>query len=275
MRPEAYPAQEPLSAFAKAYHDEVQRRGQDLVSDMEAQYGADPYQSIALFAPKKPNGIVLAFLDGGGWTNGHKEWMSFMAPAYTAHGNLFATIGYRLGPAHVFPAGIEDAAAGLAWLVNAAEKHGDPRKLFLGEHSAGGHYAAWLAVHRNWQARFGLDEGVIRGCLPVSGVYRFGEGSSLSMRPRFLGPPGMDEAASPVCHVRTPPPFLMAHGERDFPHLIKEAEEMERALRDEGGEVERLILAGRDHLGASYASGDPDGPYVPHALAWIAKTATK
>jgi len=39
---------------------------------------------------------------------------------------------------------------------------------------------------------------VIKGCLPISGVYRFGEGSGLSVRPRFLGErANVERAASP------------------------------------------------------------------------------
>jgi acetyl esterase/lipase len=271
MRIEDYPAQEPLSANAQAYHAEVLRRAQDLAPTEEARYGSDPYQSIALFAPANPTGVVLAFIHGGGWTNGYKEWMSFMAPAYTARGIIFATLGYRLAPQHVYPAGLEDIAEALRWLTVHASKHGgDPGRLFIGGHSAGGHYAAWLAVRRNWQAQAGLPHDVVRGCLPISGVFTFGEGSGLTMRPRFLGPAGTDEDASPIANIdQNPPPFLLAHGDKDFPHLIAQAERMEAALRAKGGRVERLVLAGRDHFSASYAGGEPDGPYVPRALAWL------
>jgi acetyl esterase/lipase len=275
MRIEDYPPQEPLSANAETYQAEVFRRAGELQPSEHARYGSDPYQSIALFAPARPNGVVFAFVHGGGWTSGYKEWMSFMAPAYTARGIVFATIGYRLAPGHVYPAGLEDCAAGLEWLSAHAGKHGgDAKRLFIGGHSAGGHYAAWLAVRRDWQARHGLARDVIRGCLPISGVFIFGENSGMSMRPRFLGPPGTDEDASPISRIEpNPPPFLLAHGDKDFPHLIVQAEKMEAALREKGGRVERLVLAGRDHFSASYAGGEPDGPYVPRALAWLEQTA--
>jgi hypothetical protein len=44
---------------------------------------------------------------------------------------------------------------------------------------------------------------------------------------------------------------------------------MAAALRAAGGKVETLVLAGRDHFGASHAGGEPDGPLVPHVLAWM------
>jgi len=66
-----------------------------------------------------------------------------------------------------------------------------------------------------------------------------------------------------------PRPFLMAHGDQDFPHLMRQAAEMEEALRRAGGEVERMVLEGRNHFSASYAGGEPGGPWVPRAIEWI------
>ena len=272
MREEDYPAQEPLSAIAAPYRDACIARSFG-VPFCEFRYGDDPYQSIAVYPPERPEGAIFAFVHGGGWTSGYKEWMGFMAPAFTRRGILFASIGYRLAPWHVFPAGVEDVAAGLAALLRrSAEWGGDADRLFVGGHSAGGHYTALLAVRSDWQAGLDLPRDVIKGCLPISGVYRFGEGSGLSLRPRFLGPGGeeAERLASPIRTIdAVPPSFLLAHGDRDFPHLIHQAEEMEVALRQAGGEVQRVVLPGCDHFAASLAGGDLDGPWVPKALGWI------
>jgi acetyl esterase/lipase len=136
-------------------------------------------------------------------------------------------------------------------------------RVFVGGHSAGGHYAALLAL--------GPYRGRIAGCLPVSGVFEFGEGSGLPSRPRFLGAdPANDAAASPARHVVAEhPPFLLAWGERDFPHLIAQAERFAGLL----GDATRLVLPGCDHLGASYDTGRADGAWLPAALAWMAAQA--
>ncbi|HXV23137.1 MAG TPA: alpha/beta hydrolase [Alphaproteobacteria bacterium] len=266
MRIEDYPAQEPLSEAGRRYQDEVIRRGANIVGEEHA-YGPDPYQGAILYRPEKPDGRVLAFFHGGGWTSGYKEWMAFMAPAFTAAGVLFVAMGYRLAPQHIFPTGYEDCARALAWLwrLNGREP------IFVGGHSSGGHYASLLAVTSDWQESLGLRGGAIRGCLPISGVYDFTPGGGLTMRPRFLGSEGTERAASPLLRIGARPrPFLLAHGDKDFPHLIRQAEAMEVALRGAGGDVTRLVLADRDHFSASYAGGEANGPWVPKALAWMA-----
>jgi acetyl esterase/lipase len=264
MRIEDYPQQEPFNEPGRLYHDEAMRRFPPTPGE-EIAYGSDPYQRILIWRAPQARRAMLAFIHGGGWTNGYKEWMAFMAPALVDAGIAFASIGYRLAPQHVFPAGFDDVCAGVALLVERAHAYGAER-VFVGGHSAGGHYAALMAVTR--------PELGVRGCLPISGVYDFGPESGLTMRPRFLGPPalGLEAAASPIANITGKPlPFLIAHGSQDFPHLIVQAERFAAALQQAGGEAERLVLDGRNHFTASYAGGEASGPWVPHAAAWMAR----
>jgi arylformamidase len=265
MKISDYPPQEPLSAAGARYQDAIMAMGQGITGE-EHRYGDDPYQSLAVFRAERASGDVLLFFHGGGWTSGYKEWMDFMAPALTARGVTFVSAGYRLAPQHVFPVGYEDAVRALGWVrEHIADFGGDARRIFVGGHSAGGHYAALMAMQ--------CAPGEIAGCLPVSGVYRFGEGSGLSVRPRFLGDsPQAEDAASPVRHVRPGrAPFLIAYGENDFPHLVLQAAQMQQALQAAGVPVQRLVLPGRDHFTASMACGEPDGPWVAPAVSWMSE----
>ena len=277
MKPESYPPQEPLSPLGVAYQSRVLAAGAG-VAGVEFAYGADPYQTLAVFRPTAPSGDVLVFFHGGGWTSGYKEWMAFMAPALLARGVTFVSAGYRLAPTHLFPAGLDDAADAVAWIARHAPEHGgNPDRIFVGGHSAGGHYAALLSVTSAWRSARGLAPDVLRGCLPVSGVYRFGAGSGLTVRPRFLGPladPQVDAAASPLLRLESgvSPPWLLSHGSRDFPHLVAQAGEMTEALRRAGVPVDIEVLDGSDHFEASLACGDPGASWVPRAAQWMRET---
>jgi acetyl esterase/lipase len=205
--------------------------------------------------------------------------MHFNAPAFTAAGVTFVAPGYRLAPKHLFPTGHEDCMRALAWVhAHIGAYGGDPAKLFVGGHSAGGHHAALLAARRAWPARLNLPADVVKGALPVSGTYWFGTDSGLSMRPRFLGPEGPDnrneDEASPIRHLEPPlPPMLLFHGGEDFPHLSRQAEAFEAAVRAAGGDVARIVMPGRNHFSAHYACGEPDGPMVPAALDFMGRHA--
>lgn len=273
MKLEDYPPQEPLSEAGQVYGAECWRRSSS-VSFEEFAFGDDPYQRLLVAKSASPDGRVLLFWHGGGWTSGYKEWMAFMAPAFNAAGVTFVSAGYRLAPRHVFPTALEDCVRAIEWVMrNVAIHGGDPRELFIGGHSSGGHYAALLAVDDAWLTRLGPPREVMRGCLPLSAVYEFGAGSGLSMRPRFLGAdPANDTAASPRLRLREPPPpFLVAYGTRDFPHLIAQGARFAAALREIGADVVELRLDERTHFTASYAGGEPDGPWVPGALAFMAR----
>jgi acetyl esterase/lipase len=270
VKPDDYPPQDPFNELGRDYHEAVCAKS-PTATPHETRYGSDPYQSVAVFEADAPTGEVLVFGHGGGWTNGYKEWMAFMAPALGARGVTFVSVGYRLAPTHLFPSGVEDWCDALAWVYQKIDGYrGDRDRIFVGGHSAGGHYSSLLAVRRDWQASRGLPDRVIRGCLPVSGVYDFADGSGLSMRPRFLGASGSEREASPIHNLQgTPPPFFLVHGEKDFPHLSAQALRMEVALRDAGCDVTCRELAACDHLGTSYASGEAEGPWIPAVVPWM------
>ena len=210
-------------------------------------------------------------MHGGGWVNGYKEWVAFMAPALNQLGITFVSIGYRLAPKVMWPVGVKDIAKALKWIKDNINDHGgDSARLFIGGHSAGGHYASWLAVRDDWQESVGLAKEFIRGALPVSGVYDFTPGNGMEMKPRFLGDSKVNEIdASPLHTIKRTPPFFITWGDRDLPPLIPQAEKMTQALLDCGGKVETLILSECDHAEASYECGKSNGQWVPKLAKWI------
>ena len=119
-------------------------------------------------------------------------------------GVTIATVGYRLAPAHTFPACFDDCMAAFELIMTVVGRHGgSPDSAFVTGHSAGGHLATLLALR--------LGSRRLRGCLPLSGVYDLTESGGLSSRPRFLGPQRTEEAASPILLIdERPIPMLVA-----------------------------------------------------------------
>ena len=274
-----YPPQEALSALGASYQERVLARSAG-IEGREFAYGDDPYQRLIVYPADASTGEVLVFFHGGGWTSGYKEWMAFMAPALQARGITLVTPGYRLAPGHLFPVGVDDAADALAWVhAHAAEHGGNARRIFVGGHSSGGHYAALLAATADWRRARGLPADVVRGCLPVSGVYLFDAESGLTMRPRFLGPAGEGDkaaAASPLLRIDSGAcaPFLLSWGSRDFPHLIVQGRQMLEALQRAGVAAEAFVFEGADHFEASLACSQGESGWPDRASAWMRNIPT-
>lgn len=91
---------------------------------------------------------ALLFIHGGGWVIGnlqsHDRLCRALANAARA---CIVAVDYRLAPEHPYPAGLEDCKAAWQWLhAQAAELHVDPARIAVGGDSAGGNFAAVLAL---------------------------------------------------------------------------------------------------------------------------------
>jgi acetyl esterase/lipase len=87
-----------------------------------------------------------------------------------------ACINYRLSPQFKYPTHIQDVARAFAWVYkNIAQYGGDPTRIFVSGHSAGGHLTALLATDERWLNEQGLSLKNIKGAIPVSGVFDFSE----------------------------------------------------------------------------------------------------
>ncbi len=119
--------------------------------DLEVD-GATGRLPARLYTPSACLGLAQAptvlFFHGGGWIYGdlatHDSACRVIAEA---GGVQVLAVDYRLGPEHVFPAGLLDCRAAYRWLVeHHAEVGADPARLAVAGDSAGGWMAANVAV---------------------------------------------------------------------------------------------------------------------------------
>lgn len=271
------------SPDARAYAERIsaasRRVQQTTRTALDQRYGDDYWQKLDIYLPAtEAQGLpVLCFLHGGAWVNGTKEWMGFMAPPLTGLPALFVSVNYRLAPAARYPAAMDDCFDALVWVYrNIARWGGDPGRIFLGGHSAGGHLVALVTLRRDLLRRRGLPDDVVKGCLPVSGVFdlRCAAPPSGSLEEvahtAFLARPQDAWEASPLAYVdgnRTP--FYLAWGSRDIPWLIGQGPAMAAALAAQPGRVVTEEFAGYDHFAMSEDAGRTDSAWVGRVRRWL------
>jgi len=90
----------------------------------------------------------LLFLHGGGWVIGDLDSHDGVCRRLANDAACcVVAVDYRRAPEHRFPAGVEDAAASLAWTAaHAAELRIDPARIAVGGDSSGGNLAAVLGL---------------------------------------------------------------------------------------------------------------------------------
>ena len=151
--------------------DSAQARAR-LGGALDVAYGDDPSERLDIFSPARGDAPILVYLHGGYWRALDKRDQSFVAPPFVAAGALTVLPNYALCPA----IGIEHIARQLVRALSWIHRHaraigGDPERICVAGHSAGGHLATLLLACR-WRAvAADLPDGLVRAAVSVSGVY--------------------------------------------------------------------------------------------------------
>ena len=66
---------------------------------------------------------------------------------------------------------VSECRRSIKWLYNNAIHYGiDRERIYVGGSSAGGHLTGMM-ISRNWQNSYGVPNDVIKGGLPISGLF--------------------------------------------------------------------------------------------------------
>jgi arylformamidase len=283
------PLQPTIDPGGRAYQERVIAAARNVLATThcatDIPYRTDDYwQKLDIFMPGEDGAAlpVFCFLHGGAWYTGHKEWVSFMAPAILAAPAIFVTPSYRHAPAAQFPAQLEDCADAIAWIYrNISRYGGDPGRMHLGGHSSGAHLAALTALRRDVLAARGLPPNVITACYPVSGRYDLGEASSkgqgaapardgLTVVETFLGETYDTVGASPIEQVKgNRTPFFVAVGTNDHAGFPAQARDLVAALRREACTVRFDEFEGYNHFMMNEQCSLIDHPWMRAVHAWL------
>ncbi|MCE9657131.1 MAG: alpha/beta hydrolase [Burkholderiales bacterium] len=143
-----------------------------LPGTLDIAYGSEPGERLDVFTTARPRAPVLVYIHGGYWRALDKRDASFIAAPFVAAGALVVVTNYALCPAVSIATIVRQQQAALAWVWrHAAEHGGDPARIVVAGHSAGGQLAATMLA-TDWRAiEPGLPADLVRGALSLSGVF--------------------------------------------------------------------------------------------------------
>lgn len=227
------------------------------------QFASDPAQKIVVYRPAVQAGQteplpVILFLHGGSWNSGSPDDYGFIARALAPEGFVVVLAGYRLHPAVVFPAMLEDTAAAVSWTkTNIARHGGDPEHVVLMGHSAGAYNAVMTGLDRQWLGREGHTDNALAGVIGLAGPYDFYPFDSDSTRASF-GPARDPQQTQPVRYARADaPPMLLLTGEADTTVKPRNTRALALVLEQAGGKVAAESFPAMDHKDILLALASP------------------
>ncbi len=219
-------------------------------------YGGHPRQRLDVFQPENADRApVVIFIHGGAFVRGEKslngEIYDNVLYYFARHGMVGVNIEFRLAPESVFPGGAEDVGLAVEWARgNALNYGGDPERLFLIGHSAGGSHVATYAFDPNVAAKPGPE---VAGLIFISGRVRVDvrpdNPNADAVKAYFGDSRAVYDSRSPVnyselCNL----PALIAIAEYENPYLDVYGAEMFYRMSVARKRAPRFIqVAGHNH----------------------------
>jgi arylformamidase len=159
-------------AILKNWSDSSARALERHSEMVEVSYGSDASERLDVFPATAPGSPVLVYVHGGYWRALDKRAQSFIAPPFVEAGAMVVLPGYALCPAVTIEHIALQLVRALIWVHDhAAIFGGDPRRIVVAGHSAGGHLATLLLACHWQQVSPALPVDVVKGVLSISGLY--------------------------------------------------------------------------------------------------------
>ena len=157
--------------FARWAETSAQARASQPCS-LDLAYGTSQRETLDVFPAAEPGAPVLVFIHGGYWRSLDKSDHSFVAPAFTSEGACVVIPNYDLCPAVTIPQIAIQMVHALAWTFrHAARFGGDPNRITVIGHSAGGHLAAMMLACLWPDHAKDLPADLVKNAMSISGLY--------------------------------------------------------------------------------------------------------
>jgi arylformamidase len=223
-----------------------------LPQHLDIAFGPTRAETLDIFpaASDAPGGApVFVFVHGGYWRALSSKDFSGVALGLHARGITTVVLNYALCPFVTIDEIVRQVRAAVAWTVrHIAEFGGDPARIGVGGHSAGGHLTA-MCMQTAWARDYGLDQDPIKAALMVSGIYDIAPLQYSYLQPMIQLDAGCIRRNSPAFSARPcPAPAWITWGGNESPEFARQSALMHAAWGAQGNRSELRPIEGADHF---------------------------
>ena len=253
-------------ALLREWDERSRQTRASLACRLDLAYGERPSERLDVFLPPAPSAPVLVYIHGGYWRALDKRDQSFVASPFVAAGAMVVLPNYALCPDVAIDTIVLQLVQALAWVWrHAAEHGGDPSRIVVAGHSAGGHLAAMMLACDWPSVAADLPADLVRAALAVSGVFDL---EPLRHAP-FLAPDLRLDAESarrlsPIALPAPRGPLIAVVGAEESEEFVRQNEAIATAWGARAVPVCEQV-PGRHHMNVLHDLADPAAR--THALA--------
>ncbi len=206
----------------------------------------------------KEQNSVLIFIHGGAWNSGKKETYWWLGRNMANKNVVTVVINYTLSPEATYPKMASECASAVKWVQsNIAQYGGNPDKIFLMGHSAGGHLAALIDADPQYFKSAGISnpvKGVILNDTFGLDMFEYlGSAEQGDQTNSFLYTFSKDKETwkkgSPLTYFQNvKSPYLIFTGEKTYPSIKMQSERISKLLIAKKIPTEHYIIKNKKHV---------------------------
>lgn len=139
---------------------------------LDIAYGPGLNEALDVFPTPRDGAPVLVFIHGGCWRSRDKQQFSFVAPCFVDAGAVVVVPNYAFCPIATVEDIVMQMVRAVIWTYrNIALYGGDPDRIVVAGHAAGGHLATMMLSCLWEAAEPDLPARIVKSALSISGVY--------------------------------------------------------------------------------------------------------
>ena len=234
---------------------------------LDVRYGAGPNMTADLFPAPAGGAPIQVFIHGGYWRAMDKDVHSFPAEGLVAAGGAAVSLNYALAPAVTLETIVEQCRTAMEWIAdNAARLNGDPDRIFVSGHSAGGHLTAAMLC-TDWAAR-GRPAGLVKGGTAISGIFDLAPLMETSINDDVRLDAESAARNSPIHNLPAAgAPLVAAVGAAETEAFVAQNRAFAEAWRARGFDATVMEIEGLHHYNVVMEMGCPGSALTQAALA--------